>query len=476
MVPEEWVDTMKKISKLTAIVLFAFASQVFMAGCSTSKKSDLTGAGLATNFELDRLGLHFPLVTRKLSNGLKVLIVEDQTVPIVSFQTWMNVGSVDEPFGLTGMAHLFEHLMFKDSLKYGPRAFFNRLESKGANVNAFTTRDYTVFHETLVPSLLPLAIEMEADRLGNLKIDPELLFTERQVVMEERRLRTENSPEGRMQEAIWSLVYKSHPYRWPVIGYEEDLKRMEVRDLEDFFSRYYQPGNVTLVVVGAVKADEVFSQIESAYRDIPGRARSPRNIAREPVQTEARKTVLKDRVASQKVTLAYPSTSASEDDTYALDVLSNILFSGNSSRAYRRLVEEKSLALAVGGVNYTPLYPGIFMVSATMKGKHTSEEFEIEIEKLIREVQTGGVTQAELLTAVRQLTVQTVDSVRTAQGLGNLIGTVDTIFGDPMRFKEDLAKYAKVTSADVIRVARTYLIPTHKNLVVVVPGSRGVSP
>jgi zinc protease len=470
------MDRMKRFRKLKRSWVFPLI--VGLLGCSTSPKatSGIAAGSSAENAELDRLGLHFPLETRRLANGLKILVVEDHTVPIVSYQTWVGVGSADETFGLTGMAHLFEHLMFKDSAKYGPRAFFNHLEARGANVNAFTTRDYTVFHETMVPSLLPLAIEMEADRLANLKIDDELLATERQVVMEERRLRTENSPDGRIQEAIWSLVFKSHPYRWPVIGYAEDLRRMEVRDVQDFFTRFYQPANVTIVVVGAVKAEDVFAQVEKAYAGIPGRPRPPRNIPREPEQTAPRRLVLKDAVASEKITVAYPSTKAADNDTYALDVLSNILFSGNSSRGYRRFVEGKGIALAVGGVNYTPLYPGIFMVSATLRGKHTGAEFEKGLESLIEEVQTKGVTAAEIKTAVRQLTVQTVDSVRTASGLANMIGTVNAIFGDPMRFKEDLAKYARVTSADVLRVARTYLIPNRKNVVTLVPGHRGVSP
>jgi zinc protease len=472
------MDRMRRTTKLGIFLGLGFVLGGFL-GCSTAPKAPASTTRISTpaeSAELEELGLRFPLETKLLPNGLKILVVEDPTVPIVSYQTWVNVGSTDETFGLTGMAHLFEHLMFKDSAKYGPRAFFNRLEAKGANVNAFTTRDYTVFHETMVPNLLPLAIEMEADRLANLKIDAELLFTERQVVMEERRLRTENSPEGRMQEAIWSLLFKSHPYRAPVIGYDEDLKRMEVRDLEEFFGRYYQPGNVTLVVVGAVRAPEVFALVEKAYGGIPGKPRPVRKIAREPEQTEPRRQVLNDQVASEKVTVAYPSTSAQENDTYALDVLSNVLFTGNASRGYRRMVEEKEIALAVGGVNYTPLFPGIFMASATMKTGHKAAEFERELDVLVHEVQAKGVTDAEIQAAVRQLTVQTVDSVRTAHGLGNMIGTVDAIFGDPMRFKEDLVNYSRVTGADVLRVANKYLVPARKNVITLVPGDRGVSP
>lgn len=452
-----------------------FYFSIVLVGCSSVSKVSSPAVEISENGELDRLGLHFPLKTHRLDNGLKILVVEDATVPIVSYQTWVNVGSVDETFGLTGIAHLFEHLMFKDSLKYGPRAFFNLLEAKGANVNAFTTRDYTVFHETLVPTLVPLVIQLESDRIANLRIDDELLFTEREVVMEERRLRTENSPEGRMQEAIWSLVFKSHPYRSPVIGYEEDLKRMRVGDLEDFFAKYYQPENMTIVVVGAVNAEDIFTKIEKAYGAIPGKGRPNHSVRPEPTQVESRRLVLKDQVASEKVTVAYPSTRAADEDTYALDILSNILFSGNASRLYRRAVEEKRIALGIGGVNYTPRYPGVFMASATMKAGHLASEFERELDSLIAEVQTQGVTRDEIDIAVRQLTVQTVDSVRTAQGLANLIGTVDAIFGDPMRFKNDIAKYLRVKNDDIIRVARTYLVPERKNVVTLVPGNRGIS-
>ncbi len=455
------------------VALVVFFAGVTLAGCASSPKTPVGSvASSPESFEspeFAKLGLRFPLLERRLPNGLKVLIVQDSTVPVVSYQTWVNVGSVDESFGLSGIAHLFEHLMFKDSEKYGPRAFFNQLESRGAVVNAFTTRDYTVFYETMVPPLLPVAISLEADRLANLKIDAETLYTERHVVFEERKLRTENSPDGRMQEAVWSLVFKSHPYRAPVIGYEEDLKRMEVTDLTTFFKANYQPGNVTVVVVGDVKADSVFSMIEKAYGGIPGTPRKPRNIPREAVQSEARRVELQDQIATEKITIAYPSTSAAESDTYALDVLSNILFVGSSSRTHRQLVEENRIASGIGGVNYTPLFPGVFLASATLRAGHSASEFENGFESMIKEIQSNGVTEREIRNAVRQLTVQTVDSVRTGQGLANLIGTVDAIFGDPMRFKEDLTKYSRVTNADIIRVAKNYLTPEKKNVVTMVP-------
>src|SRR5262249_37098834 len=186
------------------------------------------------------LGINLTLRQEKLSNGLTVILVEDHTVPIVSYQTWYRVGSVDETPGNTGISHLFEHLMFKGTPKYGPKQFFLQLEAKGAEVNAFTTRDYTVYYENFVPDLLEKVIDMESDRMANLDINEEVLGSERLVVLEERRLRTDNAPEGKMQEALWSLAYKIHPYQWPVIGYPQDLLSITVPRLVSYFKSHYQ--------------------------------------------------------------------------------------------------------------------------------------------------------------------------------------------------------------------------------------------
>ena len=174
----------------------------------------------------DDLGVNVPMQIEKLSNGLQIIMVEDHTVPVISYQTWYKVGSVDEKPGYTGMAHLFEHLMFKGTPRYPEKQFFLQLEAKGAEVNAYTTRDYTVYYENFVPTLLEKVIDMESDRMANLTLSDEVLNTERMVVFEERRMRTDNTPEGRMQEEIWKLAYRRHPYQWPVIGYPEDLLRI----------------------------------------------------------------------------------------------------------------------------------------------------------------------------------------------------------------------------------------------------------
>jgi zinc protease len=417
------------------------------------------------------LGIQFHLNKRTLSNGLTVIMVEDHTVPIISYQTWLRVGSVDERPGITGISHLFEHLMFKGTTKYGPRQFFHELEAKGAEVNAFTTRDYTVFYENFVPDLLEKVIDMESDRMVNLKLDEPILNNEKLVVFEERRLKTENLPEGKMQEALWQLAFRRHPYQWPVIGYPPDLLGISVDQLKEYYKMNYQPSNAAVVIVGDFDSNSTFKLIKKYYSGIPKQRRPERNIPVESAQGEERRLIIRDQVASEKFIQAYHITAAQEPDSYALDVLANILFEGATSRAYRRLVEEKDWVSSIHGSAYTPTYPGLFLISGTMKGKIPSAQAESELDRVIRNIQDHGVTQEEIQIAIRQLTLQLVDSVRTSFGLGQLIGTVQTVFGDPQRYEDDLSKYLKVTQADVRKVANKYLIPNNRSVVTLVPES-----
>lgn len=429
--------------------------------------------------DAEKLGIDLKLKHERLSNGLDVILVEDHTVPIVTYQTWFRVGSVDEHPGITGISHLFEHMMFKGTPKYGPKAFFQQLEAKGADVNAFTTRDYTVYYATFSSggssggsgggNLIEKVIDMESDRMQNLKLDEEVLNSERQVVFEERRMRTDSSPQGRMQEAMWQLAYRQHPYQWPVIGFPQDLGRITLSEVRDYFKQHYQPANAALVVVGDFDATAALSLIKKYYEPIPARARPQRTIVKEPEQREERRLVLYDSVSSERFTQAYHVTSAFDEDSYALDVLANILFSGTTSRGYRALVEEKQVALGVSGSNYTPAYPGLFLISGTMKNGVSASEAEEALDQVIREVQEKGVTEEEIRVAIKQLTVELVDSIRTPYGMGVLLGTVHTIFGEPDRLNRDISKYLKVKPGDVKRVAQKYLLPNNRSIVTLSP-------
>jgi zinc protease len=442
---------MKKL-RLTGFALIAACVIVFGRMPFVAKGDD-------NNKKLgDQLGIHLPMKVFNLSNGLRLILVEDHTVPIISYQTWYRVGSVDETPGMTGISHLFEHLMFKGTPKYGAKQFFLQLEAKGADVNAFTTRDYTVYHETFVPPLLEKVVDMESDRMSNLKLDEEVVGSERMVVLEERKLRTDNTPDGQIQEALWSLAFKRHPYSWPVIGYPQDLLGLSLDQIIAYYKAHYQPKNAAVVIVGDFKTDAALALVKKYYEPIPSQPQPKRDIADEPEQQEEHRLVIHDEVASEKFSQAYHVTSAKDDDSYALDVLSNIMFEGTTSRAYRKLVEDLQLCLNIDGSDYTPTYPGLFIISGTMKGHQDTALAEAALDSVIREIE-------EIKTAVKQLTVQLVDSVRTTDGMANLIGTVQTIFGDPEMYADDLKKYVKVTRADVKRVATKYLTPNNRSIV-----------
>ncbi|MCC7440080.1 MAG: insulinase family protein [Bdellovibrionales bacterium] len=435
-------------------ILFALA---LLTGCQGRSRGGSFG------------GVKIEVDERKLSNGLTVLMAEKGTAPVVTFQTWIRAGSVDEPRGKTGMAHLFEHLMFKGTEKYPEKEFFNQLEARGAEVNAYTVRDYTVYYETFTPDLLGKVIEMEADRFENFKLTPALLDTERLVVFEERRLRTDNSPSGRMNEALWKLAFRSHPYRWPVIGEPQDLAGLRAEDLQAFFKEHYQPGNAVIVVAGAIDRDHTFKLIEKAYGRIKGRKARARKIPDEAPQESEQRYVMRDHVAGERFMHAYRVTAASNPESYALDVFAQIVFAGASSRAYRALVEEKEVALGVSGSAYTPTFPGLFVISTTMKGNRPASEGESLLEEVIEQVRAKGVTEEERSAAVKQLTVNLLDDVRTPYGLGELIGTVMMVLGDPTQINRDLEKYRRVTLEEVRSAAKKYLHPNNRSVVTLLP-------
>ncbi len=441
-----------------AILSFAFLGGLGGTGCRK---------------EISALGMKIAIEQTRLSNGMQVIVVEDPTLPIISYQTWLGVGSSDDPPGKTGLAHLFEHLMFKGTEKYGKGEFFRQLETRGAEVNAETTRDYTLYYSTFTPDLLSQVIEMESDRLSHLRFDEASLQQEKLVVLEERRLRYDSRPDSRIQEALWALAFRSHSYRYPVIGVPEDLLNIQLEDLQAFFGRFYAPSNVTLVLTGRIRAKEVLPLIQAAYggiRSKTGEGKLARlRVPATEVQNEERRQVIRDRVTAERGAFGYPITSASHADSHSLDVLANILFEGNHSRAHRRLVEELNWVTSVGGTAFTPKYPGLFMIQWGMKVGLASQKAETELGALIQDVQERGVTEAEVKTAVKQLTVQMMDSIRSAHGLGHWIGTVETILGDAAHFSDDLSKYARVTPADVQRVARKYLEPNRRSVVTLLP-------
>ena len=407
-----------------------------------------------------------------LSNGLRIVVVEDHSVPLISYQTWVGVGSVNEQEGKTGLAHFFEHLMFKGTAANPGKTFFEKLEMKGAEVNASTSRDTTTFYENFPPDLLDTVIELESDRFQNLLIDEPRMQIEKAVVLEERKLRVDSQPTAKMQEALWSTVYRYHPYSHPVSGWPQDVIRLSVDDLQNFFESYYQPKNVVIVVVGDVKADSLIQKIGQAYGGWKAKLPIPKaEIEPEPAQFGERRWSLTDGVSAEQLIVGYPISTADQEDSFVLDLLSGILFSGMSSRAHQQLVEKEGIALSVSGSAYTPKYPGIFSAHVILKQGVSTDRAEQSLEKLIEGFKKELVSQSELDRIRKQFLVSTLDGVRTPYGLGQWIGTVTILFDDPNRFISDYLKYQKIKPEDIKRVAIKYFDANARSVITLSPAA-----
>lgn len=275
----------------------------------------------------------------RLENGLKVLIVEDHSSPTFAYQTWFHVGSKNEKKGKTGLAHLFEHMMFKETAHLKDGEFDRMLEQAGAEgENAFTSRDFTAYVQEMPASQLDLIARLEADRMVNLKVDGQALKTETAVVQNERRFRNENSPDGTMYQEIFGLAFDKHPYHWPVIGYQADLDSMTPEDALSFYRTFYSPNHATIIVAGDVKASQVIDTIRKYYGDLKAQAEPERPSPDDVAITTPRLKTMKLNIQVQKLMMAYRIPGASNADRSALNVLRGVLTGGKSSRLARALI------------------------------------------------------------------------------------------------------------------------------------------
>jgi zinc protease len=404
----------------------------------------------------------------QLDNGLTVLTLEDHTTPTASLQVWVEVGSGDEA-RWSGLAHLFEHMMFRGSKNLPPEAHGRILGARGAVVNAFTSRDVTVYFEDLPAEHLPLAIALEAERLAHLDISETSLQSEREVVIEERRLRTEDDPEGRAFEALMALAFKAHPYRVPTIGWRSDLEKVGVEEAMAFYRDYYAANNIVVVVAGDFETEEVLAQVRESFGALPHAERIPRNPTEEPAQLGERRATLRLPVRAPLVTLAWHAPAAGSEDAEALDVASEILSSGRTSRLYRRLVYDEELALAASGGFWELSRAGIFYADATLRPGASAERAEALLREEIGRLRDAPVSAEELERAKRGLEVGLVRGLRTTHALAMRLGRDWVTFGRVRPLDERLAAIRAVTVEDVQRVAGTWLDPWKLSVVHVLP-------
>jgi zinc protease len=408
----------------------------------------------------------------QLANGLKVILHEDHSVPVANVQVWYHVGSKDERQGRSGFAHLFEHIMFKGSANVASEEHKDFINAIGGRYNATTDFDRTLYFETIPSNYLERILWMEADRMRSLDVSDENFRSERDVVKEERRLRVENPPFGRLFEVVLDKTFTTHPYRILPIGSMADLDAATIEDVREFHSTYYVPNNATLVVAGDFEPEETLRWIERWFGSIPKGKAIPRNVPKEPAQTAERRTVAYDANAPlPAVIFAYHMPEAGHPDLYALEVAANVLSEGQSSRLYRKMVYDKQIALQAGGQTIVLEDPGVFFFFAILQGDHTVEEAETALQEEVQRLQATPVGAAELEKAKNQLIARQVFGRETVQDKGEALGYASVILEDLSRINKDLAEYQKVTADDVARVANTYFKPGNRTVVHMLPAT-----
>jgi zinc protease len=397
-------------------------------------------------------------------NGLVVVTLEDPSTPVVSFQMWVKVGSRDEA-GYTGLAHLFEHMMFNGSKHIGPEQHANLISARGGEVNAYTSDDQTVYHDDVTRETLPLVIDLEHERLANLDISATSLDRERQVVLEERRLRNEDAPMGRLYEALFALLWQALPYRTPTVGWRSDVEKATPEVCQKFFKTYYAPNNIVIVITGDFDANDALARIRRTIGTMKPSESIPRNPTEEPPQRGERRAIVHFDVNGPLLAAAWHAPATGSPDGEALDVLSTILSDGRSSRLYRSLVHDAEVALSAQGAYWEFQAAGAFVAIATVRPGLQIADVERRFFAEIERVRTEPVSEAELDKAKRQIEVSLVNGLDTSHALAERIGSDFTALGRIRPLDERLARIRAVTAADVQRVAQTYLVDDQRSVV-----------
>ncbi len=405
-----------------------------------------------------------------LANGLKLIVHEDHSTPIVAVNVLYHVGSANEVTGRTGFAHLFEHLMFEGSMNVPGNEFDGYTNRAGGTNNAYTANDKTNYYEIFPANWLDVALWMESDRMANLAFSDENLENQRQVVKEERRFRVDNQPYGTVEEQLYRRIYPAgHPYSWPVIGSMADLDAATMDDFKSFFHKYYAPNNATLVVAGDITMAEVKPMVERYFADI---ARGPAivrpTIAPVRLAAEQRATV-EDDVQLPGVFMGYPVTAEGAADTYALQLASDILSDGESSRLYDALVYRGQLVQSVNTSVDDLEGAGMFTVSAVANAGKTVAQIEAALNKELVRLASAGVTEAELQKAKYSREAGFIASRATVQGKANNLAHYATMRGDIRLINSEIDRYMSVTAADIQRVVRQYLVPSNRVVLGYVP-------
>lgn len=411
-----------------------------------------------------------------LDNGLKLIVKEDHRAPVVVSMVWYKVGSSYEPTGITGISHVLEHMMFQGTSKYAPNETTRIISANGGKENAFTGRDYTAYFQQLEKSRLPVAFEIEADRMRNLNLTQEEFGKELKVVMEERRLRTDDDPQSLTAEQFNGVAFISSPYHHPVIGWMDDLENLNLDDLKVWYAKWYAPNNATVVVVGDVDPAEVLTLAEHHFGPLKPSKIVQEKPRRELAQLGIRRITVKAPAELPYLLMGYqaPVLNTLNDETnweaYALEVLAGVLSSGSSARLSKYLVRDSQIAASAGaGYGMSSRLQDLFMFEGTPAQGHTVAELEAALRAQIKLVQDEKVSDAELARIKAQVVAGEVFQLDSTMGQAMQLGSLETVGLSWRLMDEYLAKISAVTAEQVQQVARKYLIDDHLTLAVLDP-------
>ena len=406
----------------------------------------------------------------QLPNGMTVLLHQDRSTPIAHVQLWYHVGSKDERPGRTGFAHLFEHMMFKGSKNVEPEQHTSIVSSVGGRANAYTTEDATVYWQTVPSQYLPLVLWMEADRMATLRIDERTFSNERQVVKEERRMRIENQPYGRLNEILFQQAFTVHPYRHPVIGSMQDLEAATIEDVRDFYRTYYVPSNLTMVIAGDFEVPQVKELVDRYLARVPPGAKPvPRDIAKEPIPTTEKRVTVTEPWPLPAVVVAHHITYDGHPDAYPLHIVSKVLSDGQSSRIYRKLVYETGLALtAFGGGNIIE-HPNLFFTVAIVNPGQSPAAVEKALLAELDKLKAEAITERELQRAKNQFARDYILGRESLQDKASHLAHAEVIHSDITTADGEFDVFQGITLADVQRVAKTYFTPERRVVLHVMP-------
>jgi len=411
----------------------------------------------------------FQIKTHTLKNGMKIIVEEDRSIPNVALYIFYRIGSRNERPGTTGLSHFFEHMMFNGAKKYGPKQFDRVMEGAGGSNNAYTSNDLTVYQDWFPRTSLELIFDLEADRIRDLSFDPKVIESERGVVASERRSSVDANNFGVLNEQLYAAAFTAHPYQWPVVGWMVDIENWKLADLKRHFEMGYSPSNATMVVSGDTSLEEIVKLAEKYIEPIPSHEPPANVTTKEPEQLGERRVTVRKFAQLPIVMMGYHVPEAMSADFYPLQVLETILFSGQSSRMYQRLVDKDQIALFVNGGSGITFDPTLFEITAQPKAGVPPETVEKAIYEELDRVKSQQVTDQELEKAKNIQLANFYRQMKTISGKANTLGSYEVFFGDYRKLFTAADDYNKVTKEDLQRVARRYFTEKNRTVATLIP-------